>query len=407
MTDLCLAAEIETELKDNILPFWRGRALDRTGGFIGQMDALGNVVSNAPHGLILSSRLLWTFSAVYRWSRNEQDLQLAERAYEFLQTYFRDLTHGGYYWQIRAARQVSHDVKKVYGQAFCVYALSEYCLATGDQQARDAAIELFERIEQHALDQHHGGYFEVCHANWTRAENQQLSEVDQIAPKSMNTQLHVLEAYTNLCRIWPDAGPRQRLDQLLAIFMRHVLNNDRTHLHHFFAEDWTVRSDNYTYGHDIEASWLLCEAAEILHATPLTKSVAAVAAALAEATFREGMSPDGSLLNEGRAGEPTDRSRIWWVQAEGVVGFLNAFELTGNTRYLDATRRVWRYIQQQVVDRKQGEWHWRLDPEGHPDLTLPKVSIWKGPYHNGRMCLEVLRRTTQPHGDPATTKGNP
>ena len=306
--------------------------------------------------------------------------------------HFHDDRYGGFVWTITADRQVEQCDKKTYGQAFCVYALTEYFLATTDTAAKEAAITLFRLIEQHAHDSRYGGYFEVCQANWERAGEQRLSEVDQAAPKSMNTQLHVLEAYTNLARVWSDPLLTQRLAELVRLFSHRVFDAETNHLHHFFERDWRVCSHEYTYGHDIEASWLLCEAADVLDQPNVAKKTVKMARRLARATIDEGLGADGGLYNEGRDGRPTDRSKIWWVQAEAVVGLLNMHTISQDQQYLRAADQVWQYICQHVVDRQQGEWHWRLDPQNRPAMDLPKVSIWKGPYHNGRMCLEVLRR---------------
>ncbi len=392
MTDTRLTDEILAELTGNILPFWRERVRDSTGHFISEMDAQGHVIPTAHQGLTLIARLLWTYSAFYRWSQDARDRSLAEHAYSSLQAEFRDPNHGGYAWALDHSRQVVQPAKKIYGQAFCIYALSEFYLATNHATAKDAAIQLYRLLEQHAHDPVHGGYFEVCQADWSLAQHERPSDVDKAAPKSMNTQLHVLEAYTKLARIWPDTQLQKNLDDLLQVFVRRILNDDKTHMHHSFEANWAVCSDNYTYGHDIEASWLLCEAAEVLDLPKRSKGIALTAKKLARTALDEGLGADGGLYHEGCGGRPTDRSKIWWVQAEAVVGLLNMFTLTNDQQYLRATNQVWQYIHQNMIDRQHGEWHWRIDTANKPDPAMPKVSTWKSPYHNGRMCLEVLRR---------------
>jgi cellobiose epimerase len=213
--------------------------------------------------------------------------------------------------------------------------------------------------------------------------------------KSMNNHLHVLEAYTNLCRVWREPRVESRLRELIDLFERCILDARSGHLHHFFDERWQVRSDTYTFGHDIEASWLLWEAAEVLGDTALLQRVRAVVLRIAEVVLKEGVDPDGGLCYEGKAGSVTDRRKECWPQAEAVVGFINAFQLSGDAKYLEAAHRVWDYIEQHLVDRVHGEWFWCINADGRPDPDLPKVSEWKGPYHGSRACLETLRRLRQ------------
>jgi mannobiose 2-epimerase len=215
----------------------------------------------------------------------------------------------------------------------------------------------------------------------------------------MNNHLHVLEAYTNLYRVWPEPCVAERLRELAEIFLTGILDAHTKHLHHFFDEQWNVRSDTYTFGHDIEASWLLCEAAAELGDAALLKRVRVVAVQMAEAVFNEGLGADGALCYEGKDGKIVDAGHECWPQAEALVGFLNAFEISGDGRFLAAALRVWNYTQQNLVDRVHGEWFWRINPDGQPDQKLPKVSEWKGPYHATRACLETMRRLERIFGN--------
>ena len=252
---------------------------------------------------------------------------------------------------------------------------------------------MFELIEHHAHDAKFGGYIEVCNRDWSEAGAEaRLSDKDMNEKKSMNNHLHVLEAYTNLFRVWPEPRVAERLRELIELFLTRILDVRTKHLHHFFNEQWQVRSDTYTFGHDIEASWLLCEAAEVLGDTKLLERVRAIALQMAAAVLDEGFDPRGGLCYEGRDKNIIDPGRECWPQAEAVVGFLNAFELSGNPAFFDAAWRTWKFIETHLVDRVHGEWFWRINPDGQPDQKLPKVSEWKGPYHATRACLETLRR---------------
>jgi mannobiose 2-epimerase len=388
---------LEKELHSNLLPFWRGRCLDHLhGGFIGEMAEDGTVRGDAAKGLVLNARLGWTFSALYRQLGDERDRELARRAYDYLDARFRDREHGGYVWLVDAEGRAVDSSKKIYGQAFCVYAFSEYCLATGEGSALDAARGLYELIERHAHDNRYGGYLETRARDWSATEELRLSDGDMNVPKSMNTHLHLLEAYTNLYRAWPDPALAARLRELIDLFGRHILvrggGPGAWHLRPFFGERWDVRADTYTYGHDIEASWLLAEAADALGGRGLKEEVRGWGTAVARHVLEEGLAADGGLAYEGRAGRPIDGRRDWWCQAEAVVGFWNAFEATGEPCFAEAASRQWAFIAQRIVDRAHGEWFWRVRDDGSVEHELPKVSEWKGPYHAVRMCLEMMRR---------------
>jgi len=392
-----MRAAIEDELRNNLLPFWRVRSEDHArAGFIAEMTNDGTVRDDAPKGLILNSRLLWTFSALFRQLVEPCDLELARRAYHAIEETFHDREHGGYVWRVDPEGRPLDRSKKIYGQAFCVYALTEYNLATGEADALDAARQLYELIERHARDARDEGYIEARDADWSETTDLRLSDVDMDAAKSMNSHLHLLEAYTNLYRVSPDAAVETRLRDLIELFGRYILDQSdgpgRGHLRHFFDERWQVVSGTYTYGHDIEASWLLCEAAAVLEDERLVVAVREWAITLARRVLAEGLDSDGGLAYEGRGGAVIDRRRDWWCQAEAVVGFWNAFRVTGDSAFADAAERVWSFIVRRVVDRTGGDWFWRIRADGTVDQGEPKVSEWKGPYHNTRMCLEMMRR---------------
>jgi mannobiose 2-epimerase len=384
---------VRDELKYNILPFWLKYSVDKTyGGFVGQISNDLKLDLESPKGLILNTRILWTFSAIYRFSGKTGILEIAERAFKYLNSYFWDIDFGGYFWLLDSQGKSLDDKKKIYGQAFSIYAHSEYYLATGITDAKEKAIETFNLIEKNSYDSQAGGYFETCNRNWSIAEDLRLSEKDLNEQKSMNNHLHLLEAYTNLYRIWKDSQLARRLRELLDLFQTKIINLQNSHFNHFFNEKWETRSANYTFGHDIEGSWLLCEAANVLNNTTLKGQISQLALQIAEACYREGRDWDGGLFYEGKDRKIVDANKEWWPQAEATVGFLNAYQISRQKIYLEATMRCWQFIQKYMVDHKNGEWYWRVSKEGIPDLSEPKVSQWKGPYHNGRACLEILSR---------------
>ena len=388
---------LRSELETHLVPFWlEDRVMDQEhGGFIGLMSRDGRIDPQAPKALILNTRLLWTYSRLYRYRPDPRFKDRAQRAYDYVDARFRDPVHGGTFWQVDFQGRTLDDKKKIYGQAFTVYSLCEYVRAFGAQEALDRARQVYDLIERHSRDPVHGGHIEVCNRDWTAAEDCRLSDVDMDEKKSMNNHLHLLEAYTALYGVWPDPQVRLRLADLLDLFCDRIIDPESGHLRHFFDETWQPRSKDYTFGHDIEASWLLCEAAEALDDPQVTSRVRPAALRLACVTLAEGFEADGGVCYRGEAGQVTDPNREWWPQAEAVVGFLNAHALSGDRSFLDAAQKAWAFIERYFVDKEYGEWFWRIDRLGRPDLHEPKVSAWKEPYHGVRACLEALQRLPQ------------
>jgi mannobiose 2-epimerase len=386
------AQEMSAELT-RITDFWLANTLDeRQGGFIGRMDSAGQIDTQADKGSILNARILWTLSAAYRHTGEAAHLAAATRAFEYLLAHFVDNEHGGIYWLVAADGQPVNTRKQIYALAFAIYGLSEYYRATQNPQARAASQQLFEWIETYSYDPAHGGYFEAFGRAGEPLADQRLSDKDRHAPKTMNTHLHVLEAYANLYRCWPDARLAQRLRDLLDTFLTHILDAKTGHLRLFFAEDWTPVADLVSYGHDIEAAWLLREAAQALGDEALLTQVEAASRRLAQATAAA-LLPDGSLPHElDRTTGHLDRHREWWVSAEAMVGFLDAYELTGNVAHLHQSYQAWRFAQRHLLDHAHGEWRWGVHDDYRPMLEQDKVGFWKCPYHNARACLEVLHR---------------
>jgi cellobiose epimerase len=391
------ATKVRDHLFDHILPFWCGPAVDHEqGGWMGWLSNDLQPDRTQPKGLIVNSRILWAFSAAHQVRPGVIYCQMADRAFDFVMNRFWDAQHGGAFWRLDDQGRVIDEAKKIYGQAFYIYALTEYHRAFHSEAALRRALLLFELIERHAHDPEFGGYFEVCARDWSATADSRLSEKDMNEKKSMNNHLHVLEAYTNLYRVTQDPAVEQRLLELIQLFLQRILDPRTGHLHHFFDEQWRVRSDTYTFGHDIEASWLLCEAAAALGDIALLEQVRSAALQMAGAVLNEGLAADGGLCYEGKGGQIIGRGKECWPQAEAVVGFINAFELSGDVKYLATARRVWNYIEQNLVDRVHGEWFWRINEDGTPDSQLPKASEWKGPYHGTRACLETMKRLELP-----------
>jgi mannobiose 2-epimerase len=385
--------QIESEWRDNIAPFWLRYALDEQhGGFRGWITNDLKIDEQAEKGIILNSRILWTFAHAYKLYQSAEFRRVAERAFIYLTDHFIDREYGGVFWTLDSRGQPLDMKKRPYAQAFALYGLTEFYLATGEAKALDESRAIFTLLESRARDDVNDGYFETFERDWTLAEDQRLSDVDQDEKKSMNTHLHVLEAYTTLARATDEACVRERLRAVIMLFLNRIIHPEQFHLQMFFDETWTGKSDHISFGHDIEGSWLLCEAAAVLADANLLAQVRILSLKMGQSVYDRGLDADGSLFYEADATGVIDHDKHWWAQAEAVVGFVNAYELSGQDHFLVAALRVWEFIAGNIVDKRNGEWFWKTSRAGIPALEMPKLSQWKCPYHNGRMCFEISRR---------------
>ncbi len=387
-----LRQKVSCELETNLVPFWLMHVKnDGEKGFTSWMSN-DLVRTQAPKGLVLHARLLWTFSSLYGFKRDMKYLKLAQECYVYLRTHFLDHEFGGAYWQLSATGQPEDTRKKTYGQVFLIYALSEYYKCHPAPSVLEECKTLFMHLEQHVFDKTHLGYYEVCKRDWTLADHQRLSDKDMDERKSMNTHLHVLEAFTNLYSIWHDDLLKSRLTMLLEIFSEKIAQSPHGHLGLFFDDTWGVRSRGISFGHEIEASWLICEAAKVLGDSELLARFEFMGGMLAERVHTKGLDTSGGLNYEITEQGRLDTDKHFWVQAEAAVGFLNAWEMTCQDEYLEAAEAIWGFIDTNLVDKQYGEWFWKVDADGVPDADEPKISDWKSPYHNVRACLETIHR---------------
>ncbi len=382
--------EIKIEA-DRILQWWRLYAPDPVhSGFMGEIgyDNWPNHFANK--GSVLHARILWAFSAAYHAFGNKEDLVLAHIAFEYILQHFYDREAGGVYWALKANGDISDDRKQIYAIAFTVYGLAEYYKITGELKALDAAIDLYHAIEYHSQDPDFGGYFEAYSKDWNLLEDLRLFVKDRNDPKTMNTHLHLIEAYANLYLIWKEPRLKDSLLRLLNLFDKKIIHTDH-HLSLFFDRHWNRTSAGVSYGHDIEASWLLYECACVLQDPEIEKHWRARALKISDAAAG-GLQTDGSFIHEYDVEHQiTDTHREWWVSAEGLVGYLNAYQLTGDDIYLDRVYKLWGFTKAHIVDLEGGEWYWGIN-EDYSIMKEYKMGFWKCPYHNLRACLEVLHR---------------
>ena len=388
-----LKSEVHNELIQNILPFWSGRMIDEeNGGFYGRINGNGRIINDAGKGGILNARILWTFSSAYLQEKNPLYMEMANRVKEYILNNFFDPEFGGTYWCLSNEGKPVDTKKQIYSQAFFIYAFTEHYKATGEESSLKTAIGLFRIIEKQSFDTELNGYFEAYSRDWILLEDLRLSEKDANEKKTMNSHLHILEAYTNLFHVWKDDLLKTQLHNLIVIFIEKIVNQQTRHLDLFFDENWKSRSEIVSYGHDIEASWLIDEAARILGDPDLLTKVQDICIGIANAAC-EGLQFDGSLYYElDKAKGHLDKDRHWWVQAEAVVGFMNAFELTEDPEWLNRALKCWTFISEKLVDRVNGEWFWSVSDAGIQNLSGDKAGFWKCPYHNSRMCMELNKR---------------
>ncbi|SEN85731.1 mannobiose 2-epimerase [Flavobacterium sp. CF108] len=386
-----LKTELTTEL-DSILNYWIKHTLDtQNEGFIGQIDFNDHLIANAEKGSVLNSRILWTFSSSYQVTKKENHKKIAERAFDFLSKYFYDAEFGGLFWSINVDKTPKDTKNQIYALAFAVYGLTEYYAISKDEKALEIAKNLYLKIQKHSYDPVNKGYLEAFTRNWRPIEDLRLSDKDANEKKTMNTHLHIIEAYANLYKVWKDETLRKNSIELLETIEKHFINTETGHLRLFFDENWIEKPDVISYGHDIEAAWLLLQCAEILEEENLVANYRKHAVQIAKVT-KEGLDTDGGLWYEF---DPKKNELIaekhWWVQAEALIGFYNAYQLTRNEDYLEIVLKNWKFIKKHILDLKNGEWFWGI----YKDYSLiekDKAGFWKCPYHNSRACLELITR---------------
>lgn len=375
----------------SILAFWEKYAPDPQDGFYGVVDAELKPHADARKHIVLNARLIWTFAAAYCVLGEQSYKEMAQRAYDYVLSNFIDDEFGGAFWELNSDGTAYDTTKRTYGQAFVIYGLSEYYNAFNDKKALEQAIAVYRCLEEHVYDKQNKGYYEALTRDWKFEQGMQVSNINpyKSATKTMNTHLHLLEAYTALYKVWPDAGLGDKLYEQIEIMIEKIVDHDTWHFKLFFDDQWNSLSPVVSYGHDIEGSWLLWEAAEALGDDVLKERVKIVSLNMAQAVLKEGWHENGGIINESMPEGVIDPHRVWWVQAEAVVGFFNAWQLTGEDKYLDAEKTIWEFVDKELIDYVNGGWF----SFAVSDKRLAnRIDGWTCPYHNTRMCLELIQR---------------
>lgn len=382
-----MSEEIRAHLQEKMIPFWK-KLKDARGGYYGYVGYDLAIDEKAEKGCILNSRILWFFAAA-AIDVDPSLKEYAEHAWLFLRDYFWDREYGGLYWSVTADGDPLDDSKHTYNQAFAVYALAKWYECSHEEEARKLAMDLFDHIENNMRDDE--GYLEAFDRSFQPVTNEKLSENGVEAARTMNTLLHVMEAYTELYRVSGEEKVREKLVSTLEIFEKKIYSQEKKRLLVFFDRDYRSLIDLYSYGHDIEAAWLLNRTTEVLGDPEWKKRIDPITAQLTASVYKEAFD-SRSIPGEAENGVVLE-DRIWWVQAEGINGFLDAYQRDpSHTEYLQAAESIWGFIKEYLIDPREGsEWFDHTDAKGAP-AALPFVQPWKCPYHNGRMCLEVLRK---------------
>jgi len=385
-----LKSELNSELK-NILNYWCTNTIDNQyGGFFGKIDHFNKVIPKASKGIILNTRILWSFSAVSNHFKTNEYRDLCDRSYQYLKTYFNDETYKGVYWDLNYLGEPKNKRKQVYAQAFAIYALSEYFIFSKNQEAKNWAVELFEQLEKHAKDNEKVGYFEAFDTNWEPIKDMRLSDKDMNASKTMNTHLHLLEAYTSLLSIYDNNKVRSSLKELVVIFLDKFLN-EQNHYDLFFDEDWKKLSNTVSYGHNIETAWLLIEAAKKVGDKDLIEQTQRSALHIANTFLKDAIDADGAVMNEKNLNTGVlDTDRHWWPQVEALIGLNYTYKLNNDPKFIDHSLKIWEFIKKSLIDPINGEWYFRVDKNGKVYTEEDKVSMWKAPYHVTRACIKLI-----------------
>ncbi|SNY99574.1 AGE family epimerase/isomerase [Flagellimonas pacifica] len=388
-----LKDELDYTVQQNILEYWVNNSIDvEHGGFVGQVDYrnIKNMRSNK--GIVLNSRILWTFSLAYKKLKKEDFRVLADRAYDYVNENFIDKNEGGVYWELNYLGKPINKKKQIYAQAFTIYAFTEYYKISKNKHALQRAMELFHLIEDKSFDKVNKGYIEAFSEDWSTLKDMRLSTKDANQEKTMNTHLHILEAYTNLYSVWPDDFLREQQVNLIKLFLDKFINAE-DHLNLFFTNTWENQSSIISYGHDIECAWLLTEAAEMIEHPELIKKTHEVSVRIAQKFIAEAIDKDGGIINErDTENGHVDNEKHWWQHAEALVGLMNAHTISQDENFVPHIFSIWEFIKKNLIDHQNGEWFWMAKTENISENPQEKIGFWKCPYHNSRACFEMMDR---------------
>ncbi|WP_407371713.1 AGE family epimerase/isomerase [Carnobacterium sp.] len=391
---------LENQLMSKVLPFWLSQQDNVNGGFYGKLSIDLKSYPLAPKGGVMMSRFLWTFSHSYETMKKDEYKLAADHAYRFMLDTLWDMKYGGIFWLVDAEGKPVNLIKHVYAQSFAIYGLSEYAKINPDSDALEYAKKLYLLIEEHAYNPTTLGYEEEFDQVWKKKPLSQVASQNSKVRYTTNTHLHLLEAYTNLYTVWPNEALLEKIQHLLKLFTTRIFH-PAGYCQQEFDQNWNSVIPEVSYGHDIETSWLLDETLEHCKINDeLDKEVRDMTASLAAYCYENGLDETGWMINHAD-GSHLDQTKVWWVEAEAIIGLYHAFQQSGNLEYRKAALKLIQLVQQNFVDDRPGsEWYSRLDKNNQLLSVFLKngnseeniSDIWKGPYHTVRFYLEMIKR---------------
>lgn len=378
---LQMANDFQQELTGNILPFWQKNLPNNTNSsFYGVIDAQGKVIPDSARSVLLSSEILWAFSAADAEIPNPDYKTLAAYAFADLEKNFQDKKYGGVYWSVDGNGKPAESHKQVYAQAMAILAYCEY--ARTNKPALAQAKALYQLLEKYARDKTQGGYYQTLAQDWSKGDV--TDSVNSGAAKTLKTQLQVLQAYSRLLALWPNPELKKNHLALINLLQTKTYNSKTGHFDLSFSDNWKAQSDAISNGLDQETAWSLVIAARVQDEEQLIKQTEQLALKVAAAGLKN-LDGTGGLVNS-----PKDTNKDWWAQGEALVSFLTAYQISGDTQYLMGAMRNWGFIKAHLV-HPQGDWYWGTDTAGKQRIE-PRANLFKGPFHNGRAMLEAAYR---------------
>jgi len=404
-TYLKLASQVDNALHADILDAWFPRSIDKEhGGFHTHFARDWKWLPGDGKGSVIQGRMTWVASQVVlrEPQLKAQYLPYVQQGVSFLENTMWDKKYGGFYWKLDDNGQVSKgftDEKHLYGVGFGIYGLAAAYKATGDEKALDLAKEAFHWMDAHAHDSVHGGYFELLDREGKPVvpnvpDGQvQIDEIGPIGYKSMNTHIHLMEAFTELYQVWPDPTLRARLEEMLGI-VRDKICVQPGAMNLFFTNEWQPIPGEDSYGHDVETAYLITETDEVLHHKASEKTERMAKMLVDHALAYGWDTQNGGFFQEGPTfGPPVSRLKEWWVQVEGLNALLMMHERYGkqNPIYFQRFLQQWSFIKNHTIDQEYHGLYNLTKPDGTP-ITQAKGSVWKGGYHDGRAFWNVRAR---------------
>ena len=371
--------EFYNHLTGDLIPFWNNLYDSEYGGFYGSADSDNNINKTSPKSAVLQTRILWFYSSCYKALKDKNLFEYASRQFDFIIKYMIDENDGGIFWDVEYDGKVKDRQKHTYALAFALYSISAYYSVSKNKSAFDAAQRLFNLIERDYKDEY--GYTEVF----------SLDKSVKGSARTMNTLLHIIEAYTEYHAAVNTAESRKALEYSLDLVRTKAYNDDLCRIECNFDEFMNPVGDVLSYGHDIEASWIVYRACEILGNDEILSDLSPKLDKLTQNVISKGFVDNGRNGIYYECKNNIDNTyRSWWVMSEAIVALVHRYNLYKDKQSIYLAENVWDYVKKYFIS-PHGEWHTQVDEKGEAIKSRSGLcGAWKCPYHNGRMCLELM-----------------